>query len=133
MSEIAPLRSDISVEETQFRSAVSEATLQKIGASINFINTYQEEHKSFWCNGQYNTLSIPFSAIDGLSTKPAISYLAGSFAWCYTGSAFANTTAPVLSVTSLQAGWALRLDILTAQSGSAARGTGLNLNFRVAN
>ena len=67
------------------------------------------------------------------STLPAISYLAGDFSWCYTGSAFANTTAPVLGVTSLLAGYALRMDIITSQSGSTARGTGLNLNFRVSN
>lgn len=172
MADVTPLRQNIALPEAQFRAAVSESTIQKIGGSINFINEYQQEHKSWWVNGAYGTLSIPFSAIDGLyildrrlevvaasmfirqagtsgsttldvkyatapggawtsifSTLPSIQYLAGNFAWCYTGSSFTYTTAPVVSVTTLEAGWALRLDITAAQGGDA-RGTGLNLNFR---
>lgn len=174
MSFISPTRANVTKEETQFRAAVSESTMQKIGSSINFINTYQEEHKSWYLNGSYGTLTVPFAAIDGIfvldrnvelvscsmfvrlagtlggtqldikyatapggtwtsifSTLPAISYLAGNYAWCNTGSSFANTTAPVISPTkiNLNAGWALRADLMAYQAGGP-RGTGINLNFR---
>lgn len=172
MSFITPVRANVTNEETQFRAAVSEATMQKVGSSINFINTYQEEHKSWYLNGSYSTLTVPFAAIDGIfvldrnvelvscsmfvrlagsvgtteldikyatapggawtsifSTTPKIGYLAGNFAWCNTGSSFANTTAPVISVTNLAAGYALRADLIAYQGGGP-RGTGINLNFR---
>jgi hypothetical protein len=169
MSDISPVRKNIQVEETRFRAAVSEAFSQKVGSSVNFINTYQKYDKAWFINGKYNLLLIPFDAIDGIfvlpdnalitnammfvrqagsggstqldikyatapggawtsifSTPPAITNSAGNYAWCYTGSAFANTTAPVLDVTELEAGWALRCDILAAQTGDA-RGAGLTL------
>ena len=175
MSDLPGVRKYVQTEESRFRSAVSESLAQKLGSSINFINTYQKYDKIFIANGKYNTLSIPFNAIDGIfvlpddaeitnaqmfirqagsggsteldikyatspggtwtsifSTKPAISYAAGDFSWVYNGSSFANTTAPILSVTQLQAGWALRCDILTAQSGDA-RGTGVVLYMRPSN
>lgn len=172
MTEITPARVMIEIEQTRFRSAVSEALMQSVGASINFINTYEKFDKAWFINGKYNALTIPFDAIDGITfvpdnavitnafmfvhtagsggsttldikyatapggswttiftTKPSISSAAGSFAWCYTGSAFSNTTAPVLSVTNLTAGWGLRCDITAAQTGSVA-GCGLVLFLR---
>lgn len=54
MAEILPSRSNLLVEETQYRSAVSEALLQKTGGSINFINTYQYDTQSFKLNGSYS-------------------------------------------------------------------------------
>lgn len=169
MAEISPIRSNLQIEQAQFRAAVSESILQQAGSSINFINTYQKYDKAFCINGAYNSLSIPFAAIDNIlfipdnalitnafmftrkagsggtteldvkyattpggswasvfSTTPKISYAAGDFAWCYTGSSFLNTTAPVLSVTNLNAGMAIRCDIITSQSGDA-RGAGIVL------
>ena len=154
MSDLPGVRKYVQTEESRFRSAVSESLAQKLGSSINFINTYQKYDKLFMINGYYNNLSIPFYGLDGIfvlpddaeitnaqmfvrqagsggstqldikyattpggawtsifSTLPAINYSAGNFAWCYNGSSFPNTTAPVLSVTQIQAGWALRCDV----------------------
>lgn len=172
MSDITASRKNIQVEETRYRSAVSESVAQKLGGSINFINTYQHSEKQWFVNGKYGLLTIPFNAIDGLvlanfnltiinafmfvrqagsggdttldikysttpggawtsifSTKPSINYAAGDFAWCYVSSAFSNTTAPVLSTTSIDAGWVMRCDITSAQSGDA-RGCGLVLHYK---
>ena len=172
MSDIPPLRLNVQLEETQFRAAVSESTMQKLGGSVNFINDYQHDTKRFEINGRYPLLTTPFNAIDGLdivlydmeiigaamfvrqagtgstteldlkyattpggsftsifSTTPKISYLAGDFSWCYVGSAFANTTAPVLSITDLAAGNAMRCDLIGSQSGDA-RGCGLIIFHR---
>ena len=40
-SEITPAKNNIFVEETDFKSAISEQLLQKLGGSINFINDKQ--------------------------------------------------------------------------------------------
>lgn len=161
MAEIPALRQQIQIPETQFRAAVSESTWQKIGGSINFINTLQKYDKGFFVNGGYGVLSMPFLGLDGLfvipdnfkitnvamavktagssgsttmdlkyattpggpftsifSTTPSINYSAGNYSWCYTGSSFANTTAPVLLTTDLNAGAALRCDILSVMGGT---------------
>ena len=170
MSDLPGVRKYVQTEETRFRAAVSEALAQKLGSSINFINSFQKYVKQWFINGQYNALSIPFLGIDGMtyvpdnatitnafmfhraagtggstsldiktattpggtftsifSTQPSINYAAGNFAFCFTGSSFLNTTAPVLSVTSLNANTVLRCDITSAQSGNTAKGCGLIL------
>lgn len=65
MAEIAPARSNLLVEETQYRSAVSEALLQKTGASINFINNEQTIYRQFTLNGNY-PLGAGIIGLDGL-------------------------------------------------------------------
>ena len=47
MSEITAARYNIQVEEVQYSSAVSESTFNKIGGSINHINTYQNNFLEF--------------------------------------------------------------------------------------
>lgn len=173
MAIVPPVRKNVELPETVFRAAVSESTAQKLGASINFINAYQHSEKQWFVNGQYNLLTIPFTAIDGLvlmefnaeiidaflfvraagssgstemdvqyattpggaftsifSTKPAINYAAGDYAWTYVGAAFSNTTAPVLSTSLLNAKMVLRANITSAQSGTTAKGCGLVLHYR---
>lgn len=174
MTEVTPARTLLQVEELRFRAAVSEATAQRIGAGVNFIQTNVYEQKDWWINGAYGAggITIPFTAIDGLtlvefnaeiidafmfvrqagssgnttldieyattpggswtsifSTKPSINYQAGDFSWCYVGSAFANTTAPVLSTTSINAKTVFRCNISSAQGGDP-RGCGLVLIYR---
>jgi len=57
MAEITPARKNILEQETQYRAAVSEALLTKTGASINFINDFQYDQRSFQLNGSY-TLGV---------------------------------------------------------------------------
>lgn len=52
------------------------------------------------------------------STPPSINYQAGNNFWVYGGTSFVHTTAPVLGVTQLAAGTALRCDILSSQGGT---------------
>jgi hypothetical protein len=67
MVDIDPVRENIQIEETQFRGAVSEALLQKAGAAVNFINTYQTNFFEFGFllaisdggTPTYNTFSAP--------------------------------------------------------------------------
>lgn len=172
MTEITPSRNIIQIEETRFRAAVSEATAQRLGGSMNLILEREYQEKTFYVNGKYGTLTIPFTGIDGLelflfdstiinafffiktagtsgsttldiqyattpggsftsifSTKPSISYLAGDYAWCYVGSAFPNTTAPVLSTDEMDAGWVIRCNIDAVQGGDAV-GCGLVLQYQ---
>lgn len=44
MAAIGDSKQDILEEETQFRSAVSESTMQKIGGAINYLNTTTDSH-----------------------------------------------------------------------------------------
>jgi hypothetical protein len=53
MTAISPQRILIQEQETDYKSAVSEATLTRTGASINFINLRQFDTKQFELNGLY--------------------------------------------------------------------------------
>lgn len=63
------------------------------------------------------------------STTPKITSAAGNFVWIHVGSAIAGTTAPVLATTLVDAEDALRLDVITAQSGTPIT-TGLIIHYR---
>jgi hypothetical protein len=70
MSDLTPVKKNIQVEETQFRSAVSESTLQKVGSSVNFINDFQFDSKAFEANGPYNITGVNEIFVDGLYRFP---------------------------------------------------------------
>jgi hypothetical protein len=65
MTDISDARKNILVEETQFKSAVSEAVIQKVGASINFINNRQYDSHSWNFNGNYS-LGVGVVGADGI-------------------------------------------------------------------
>lgn len=65
MTDIVSLRRQIQVEGARFRSAVSEALVQELGGSINFINSKQHSEKQFFANGSYNNIAAPQTAVDG--------------------------------------------------------------------
>jgi hypothetical protein len=69
VSNITPERINIQQEETAYRAAVSEATLTRVGASINFINAYQANLREFMINGSYGGASN-FLGVDGLVRFP---------------------------------------------------------------
>jgi len=65
---ITPARNSIYIEGSQFRSAVSEDLVQRLGSSINFINAYQHSEKQFFINGPYGRVAtVPVTAVDGLA------------------------------------------------------------------
>jgi len=68
-----------------------------------------------------------FSTI--FSTTPKITSAAGNNKFIHVGSVIANTTAPVLSTTNVDAGSAIRCDIIAAQTGTVD-GCGLVIHYR---
>ena len=72
MANITPVRRNVQQEEVQYKSAVSEATFSKLGASLNFINYYQYKHYEFGFikaiansgNPTYNTFTPPLVISD---------------------------------------------------------------------
>ena len=63
MSDITPERKMIQNEETAPQAAVSESTMTRVGAAINFINTKQNKQFFFGCAGKYSVLTVPFTDI----------------------------------------------------------------------
>lgn len=78
---------------------------------------------------EYNTAPGPTGWTSIFTTKPKINFAAGDYAFCYVGSTFVNTTAPVFSTTNLDQGWVLRCNITSAQAGGAIS-TGLCLHYQ---
>lgn len=173
MTMIPPFRKLIQIEGSQFRGAVSEELIQRLGATNNFISLYQHDVKEFRVNGPYSKAPVPFYAVDGIytflydaeilavtlynakggtsgttqvdikystapnaawssifSTLPSISYNAHTTpndvdkeVWVTSfSSAPANTVAPVLSTTLVNAGWSVRMDLLTSQVDASNAG-----------
>lgn len=69
MTAIAEVKKDIQVEEVSFEAAVGEATFNKIGGSINFINNRQYDTKKFFLNGPYS-IGAGDLGVDGLYIFP---------------------------------------------------------------
>lgn len=67
MVDIAPSRQLIQYEETQFRGAVSENIMQKVGGLNNFLAEREYSEKQWFINGAYNVISTPFLGIDGFT------------------------------------------------------------------
>lgn len=64
------------------------------------------------------------------STTPKITSAAGNNVWVHLGSVLAGTTAPVISVPNIDADWAVRMDIITGQTGPTVNGAGIQLHYR---
>lgn len=60
----------ITIEETQFKAAVSEYTAQRMGSFFNFLATTENSEKQFFINGGYGKSVIPFNGIDGMTMFP---------------------------------------------------------------
>lgn len=65
MPEITPARKNIFTESVQFKSSVSESIGSRIGASINFINSFQYDTHQFNFNGRY-ALGVGVVGADGI-------------------------------------------------------------------
>lgn len=55
MADIVGTRYNIKTEDVIFRSSVSEAVGNKLGAAVNFINTKQTDSKLWYLNGNYSS------------------------------------------------------------------------------
>lgn len=70
MADIVEERSIIQQEETAPQAAVSESTMTRVGANINFINLRQLDQVDFKLNGPYNLITPPQVHLDGIITFP---------------------------------------------------------------
>jgi hypothetical protein len=86
--DITPLKKMIQVEETQYAAAVSSSVAQRIGSSINFINSYQLDTIDFKVNGPYNLGPLPNLQFDGIVTFPFAFEIVNAF--IYTGPTVAS-------------------------------------------
>jgi hypothetical protein len=64
------------------------------------------------------------------TTKPKINFVAGNDAWVKLGSVGTGLTAPVLALTSLNAGDVLRCDLIQAQTGITVNGANVVIFHR---
>jgi len=58
-TDITSVRKNILIEESDFKSPLSEAYGQKVGGSINFINNYQNKCFDFKFLGPFDVLTVP--------------------------------------------------------------------------
>lgn len=65
MTAVSPLKVDLQVEELKTGAAASEYTMQKVGSSVNFWNTFYEGSKHWKVNGFLGSLSLPYTELDG--------------------------------------------------------------------
>lgn len=70
MADIVAERSIIQQEETAPQAAVSESTMTRVGANINFINLYQVLTKRMVIQGPYNVAPAPNLLMDGVFSYP---------------------------------------------------------------
>ncbi len=65
MADLIEERLNIQIEETQYKAAVSESTMSRVGASINFVNKRQHDTKQFFINGKYYVGGASQTGVDG--------------------------------------------------------------------
>jgi hypothetical protein len=70
MAAITEQRNIIQQEETKFQAAVSEGTMSRMGASVNFINVRQMDQHNFNINGNYGGFVALATVGDGFMTYP---------------------------------------------------------------
>jgi hypothetical protein len=65
MAKVLPEKIDLFEQEIQSGAAASEATMQRVAASVNFWNTYYEGQRGWFLNGIYGSLGVPQIGVDG--------------------------------------------------------------------
>jgi hypothetical protein len=63
---VAPEKLDVQTFDVQAGAAASEATMQKIGASVNFWNAFFEGTREWNFNGRYDIIPAPQFGVDGM-------------------------------------------------------------------
>jgi len=70
MTILTPQRVSVEQEELQFGAAVSEGTFSKMGASLNFMNSYYYQRHTWNLNGDFGTLYQSGEEVDGRFVFP---------------------------------------------------------------
>lgn len=101
MSDLDATRRNIQLEESQFRAAVSEGALQKIGSSINFINKRQFDTKTWEINGPYDATGTGgVNGVDGMYICPHDCEIVGVVMYNIIGGSSGSTSVNVTRYTS---------------------------------
>lgn len=94
MSNLPEARSDLELEDVAFRSSVSEALMNKVGASVNFINRRQTDKHDFHLNGPY-ALGVGSTGPDGIFVFPFAAEVVFFSYWVGTVGSSGTTTVDV--------------------------------------
>lgn len=121
MADVTPARVNVQDEETDFRSALSEALFKKVGGSINFINDKQYDKHAWNLNGPY-ALGVG-SMVDGIFPFLFDVELTGF--WYYIDDVGTGTT--TIDIHKLSSGGTSDdgtiFSVLPSVNGTAANGT----------
>ena len=121
MPLIPDARSFLFQEETQFRSAVSESLLTKVGATNNHILNRQFEQHSWHLNGRFSQL--PFTGPDGIYTFLYPAEITGFFYTVGFAGASGTTTVDIRRINSSGADLGSIFSTLPSISNTAADGS----------
>jgi hypothetical protein len=94
MTDITAQRINIQAEETDYRSAVSEGTMTRMGAAVNFINTRQYDTHAFHLNGLYKK-GVSVVGSDGIFPVLFDMEIVGITMWNRRNGTSGNTTLDV--------------------------------------
>jgi len=100
MTAVPPSRQIMQLEELRFRAAVSEATAQKLGSSVNFFLEEIYEQKAWFVNGGYGVLSTPFVGIDGMEFMFTNATLIDAFMFIKTAGSSGSTSLDIKYATT---------------------------------
>jgi hypothetical protein len=64
--DITPEKINVQSEDVRSGAAASEATMNKVGGSVNFWNTYFEGSRLWAANGRYSITPAPENGVDGM-------------------------------------------------------------------
>lgn len=126
MADVTPERINIQSEEVAYRSAVSEATFTRVGASVNFINYYQYKHFEFGFlkgistsgNPTYNIITPPL-VISDTEAFPTDSEIVGIALQHNVSGSSGTTTLDIEWSASNSGSWATIFSTLPAVTSAA--------------
>jgi len=70
MTILTPQRVSVEQEELRFGAAVSEGTFSKMGASLNFMNSFYYQRHTWNLNGEFGSLYVSGQEVDGRFVFP---------------------------------------------------------------
>ncbi len=129
-TQVPAARNMIYIQGSQFRNAISEDLLQRFGASINFINTYQYYPFYFGLLGPYGgaTLSLPYL---GAGTQEIFEYDSEIMQiWVYSGTAGTGgpTTLDIKKAAAGSSSYSSIFSTLPSVANTAASGVVFDMN-----
>ena len=119
MADLIPERLNIQIEETQYKSAVSESTMSRVGASINFVNKRQHDTKQFFINGKYYVGGASQTGVDGAYAFLKDAEITGIMMFNLIAGASGTTTLDIVRYTASNTGGSSIFTVKPAISSTA--------------